>query len=94
MKLFSRRDSANEGLTVDGIYSRNYQKHYFNGVYMIDSSFKCIDHMIGGISYNFFVLDKQFHMPQYSIDVRDEGVPSTYLKSYNPNFFKISNYIT
>ena len=88
VKPFSQRDTADEGLKVDIIYSQNYLKHNFNGVYVIHSSFKYIDHMTGGIAYNS-VLDKQFHMPQYLIDVREEGAPSTYLKSYNPNFLTL-----
>ena len=84
--MLSCRDSATKPLSRIGGYGRNEIRESNNTVYILDHLCVCIGYIVGKISYIWSIRDNEFNLPQYNINLHEDGAPFPHLLTYNSIF--------
>ena len=70
----------------------NKMRATYNAVWMVDFN-ACRLTMDGKIAKGSDILEEDFHLPPFLINIQQEGVAVSMLMLYNPTFFEPSQYI-
>ena len=89
-KILSKRGNDVPDIARGSITTWDEMRTSYNGVWVVNSETSCLS-MDGEIRQNDAILEDDFNLPPYLVDMSQPGVPM--VMSYNPSFFEPIQYM-